>query len=128
LLDPEVLFHRFPAMGAGASLRGVEAVVAGRMEIRADDLLLRISGTGEVVRLAALTEKVQRNPRTSKPERATLAERRAYQHLRSKAGGDAGDVQITGPLRKAGADGLLTLEVRQFEFQREEAAAAKDKL
>lgn len=124
LLDPEVLSRHLAGLQVGASLRGVEATVDGQLDRRGKETFLRLSKTDELVRLAALTEKVQQDPRTRKPERATFAERRAHQRLLAKAGDTPAVVRITGPLRQAGDNEPFTLEVRRFEFP---AAAQPDK-
>lgn len=98
-------------LGAGATLRGVEATITGDVVKQGGNLVLEVATTGETLRLAPLTTPVQRGANVSEPERNAFAE------LTSRSKGDPLKVRITGPLRaRAAPDAPQTLEVRLLDF------------
>lgn len=108
-------------VGQAFTIRGVEATVAGRLVEDNGRPALRLSATGEVLRLAPLRRKVQWDPDRQREQPITDAERWAYASLRARWGNaksQAVSVRIVGPLVQ-GADGRLShLEVREFAWDR----------
>jgi hypothetical protein len=115
--DVEALAKGLREMGAGASLRGVEATVDGRVEKRGEQFVLRVSKTDETLLLEPATNRIQLQVRKKAPEPLTEAEQKAFQNLSAKWQGQPLDVRITGPINKR--DGKTFLAVRQFDFQAE---------
>jgi hypothetical protein len=98
-------------LGAGATLRGIEATIHGHVIKEGDELLLKVSRTDERLRLAPFTKPVQRRAEPSDDERNALSQ------LASRATAEALEVRITGPLRARAAPGApQTLEVRIFDL------------
>lgn len=108
--DVDALATALRELGAGATLRGIEATITGTVSRDGKDLSLKVGKTGEILRLAPLTRRVQRDA-----IEITDKERNAFTELASRA--EPAEVRITGPLRaRAGQGSLQTLEVRTFEF------------
>jgi len=108
--DVDALSTAIRELGAGATLRGVEATIVGDVAKQGGDLVLKVTTTGESLRLAPLTKPVQRGADVSETER------NAFVELTSRSGRDALKVRITGPLRARTAPGApQTLEVRIFD-------------
>ena len=105
-------------VGAPFSLRGVEAEVVGWLGGSKEAPELRIAGTGESVRLAPLTRKVQWDARGRKEAPVRRSERRAFERLMAGWEGSPVPVRITGPLRAAPDASPLRLEVRRFRPSR----------
>jgi hypothetical protein len=118
LPDPELLARALYETGAGATLRGVEATVEGRLVRTDGEPRMQLSGTGEVVRLAPLRSKVQWNVAAKREQAATNAERQAYRRLLRQQKPESAPVRVIGPLILAPGEGVLTLEVRAFEWIR----------
>ena len=116
LLDPEILSKHLYDIRVGARLRGLEAVVTGSLDKQGQDYVLRVAGTNEVLRLAALGCKVQKDTDRKIPLPPTKSEDNAFRKLLAKWKGKPLPVQITGPLIRIEGKGL-TLEVRQFELK-----------
>ena len=117
LPDLRALARHISDMRVGARLRGVEATVVGHLVARGDDLLLTVAGTGEVVRLAPLRRKVQRDVRGKREEPATDEERTAFRRLQQQSRRSRGRsplLRVVGPLIEGTAGKPMTLEVRQF--------------
>ena len=109
--DIDALSTAIRELGAGAALRGMEATVVGDVAKHGSDLVLKVTTTGETLRLAPLTKPVQRGADVNETERNAFAE------LASRSSGSTLKVRITGPLRARGAPGEpQTLEVRLFDF------------
>jgi len=109
--DVDALSTAIRELGAGATLRGVEATVVGDVVNQRGDLLLKVATTGETLRLAPLTTPVQRGANLAETER------NAFVELTSRSNRDALKVRITGPLRARASQGApQTLEVRIFDF------------
>jgi len=106
------------ALGAGATLRGVEADVEGELHRRGDSVVLRVGETGEEFVLAPLTRKIQWHPRRKRLRRPSADERGAYRRLISRWKGEPRRVRIVGPLVESGAGQPMALEVRKFEWVR----------
>ena len=107
LPDLDKLQKTVTESGAGATLRGVEAIVEGELISQKGKLLLRVCG--KELALRPLTELVQQDRK--KPRPATAEELNAYERLLGKAD-ESRRWRVTGPLRwKSG----LALEVRAFE-------------
>lgn len=118
LLSQEALSRCVQEVGEPFSVRGVEVRVQGRLVEEEGRLLLRLSKTGETLRLAPLRRKVQWDPATKRDHPPTESERRAFQTLSARwKVRRSPDVQIVGPLREENGE-LLTLEVRQFQWGR----------
>lgn len=115
LPDVEALGKSIREIGAGASLRGVEVTVDGRVEKTDDQLVLRVSKTDEVLVLEPATKRIQLQRRKKSSEPLTEAEQKAFQNLSAKWQGRPLDVRITGPINKRG--GKAVLGVRRFDFQ-----------
>lgn len=129
-MDPETLSARLtqaggrliaPAHIAGAvakvgrqfTLRGVEATVAGTLERRGAELILRLP-SGDLLALRRLERKVQWDARRKRLGVPTAEERGAFGRL---SGGEVTvpvTLEVTGPLVQIGS-GDLTLEVRTFK-------------
>jgi hypothetical protein len=114
-LDPRLLSQHLVDLRVGARLRGVEATKDGLIEQQGRSLLLRVSGSDEVLRLSDLSKKVQRDAKTGRAEISTRAERQACQKLLAKVKSGLRNVRVTGPLVGNGDIGPLALEVRSFE-------------
>lgn len=109
--DVAALAKSVSDLGAGAALRGVEAIVRGSVFRDGDQLVLKVSNTGESLRLAPLTKPVQRGLQPDDSERS------AFGALASRLDREASEVRITGPLRaRVAPGGLQTIEVRKFDF------------
>ena len=99
-------------LGAGATLRGIEATVHGHLKKQGSDLLLKVSTTGETLRLAPLTKAIQRGADTPQ------AEREAFAKLSAQLNREPVEVRIIGPLRARAAPGApQTLEVRTVDLR-----------
>jgi hypothetical protein len=108
--DVDALSTAIRELGTGATLRGAEATIVGDVVKQGSDLVLKVTTTGESLRLAPLTKAVQRGADVSETER------NAFVELTSRPGRDALKVRITGPLRARTAPGApQTLEVRIFD-------------
>ena len=99
----------------GASLRGVEAIVEGSLAEEKGEILLRVSGTGQIVRLAPLRHKVQWDVAAKREQSPTDAERNAYVRLRARWRRQPLPVRVTGPLTQSPDARYYTLEVREFD-------------
>jgi len=117
--DVEALAKSIHEIGAGASLRGVEATIDGRLEKRDGQLVLRVSKADDVLALEPVTQRVQLQPRKKSPEPLTEVEQKAFQNLGAKWQGTPLDVLITGPITKR--NGKTVLAVRHFDFQADTA-------
>jgi hypothetical protein len=115
LLDPQVFSKFIYDIRVGARLRGLEATVNGFLERQDARWGLRISGSNETLALAPLSQRVQQDTKTKKPQQPARTEAKAYKRLLAKSKGKAVSARVTGPLVKIGAD--LVLEVRQFELK-----------
>jgi hypothetical protein len=98
----------------GAKLRGIEATVDGWAEKEGEQLVLRVSGSNEVVRLAPLAHIVQWDFDKKRPQAPTSPETAAYESLGAEVNSGPRRALIVGPLVKGGAGSLPTLEVRRF--------------
>lgn len=98
----------------GARLRGVEATVDGWVEKRGDDLVFRVSGTNEILRLAPLAHVVQYDFKNKCPQPPTAQESQAYQRLLAEWQ-SAPRLLLTGPVVKSSDSPLPVLEVRHFD-------------
>ena len=119
-MDPLSLSNHIYNIRVGARVRGVEATVAGLVERRGTNFVLKISGTNTVLQLAPLTRKVQHAAK--QPQPATPAEASAFSAFTNKFRKPRA-YAITGPLRP-GPDGTLTLEVRDVAGARTSPSAA----
>jgi hypothetical protein len=109
--DVDSLSTAIRELGAGATLRAVEATVVGDVVKQGGDVLLKIATTGETLGLAPLTKPVHRGADVRETER------NAFVELTARSGRDALKVRITGPLRARTTPGApQTLEVRIFDF------------
>ncbi len=104
--------HLEQTMRVGATLRGVEAVITGRLSRRGDAMFLEIAGTPQTIRLTPLRHKVQWDVAAKREQAVTRAEKDAYTNLLAQ--GNTGTVRITGPLTPVEGETALTLEVRAF--------------
>ena len=108
--DVAALAKSLRDLGAGATLRGVEGTINGHVIKERGQLLLKVSKTGESLRLVPATKRVQRDAvEISEIERNTFAK------LASLS--EPAEVRITGALHpRVAPDARQTLEVRIFEF------------
>ena len=115
--DPGLFARNFTNMNVGVDVRGVEAVVDGRLEADGTNLLLRVNGSGALLRLAPLRQKVQWDVKRKAPERPTRSEKKAFAKLTSEAGNGHGQVRVVGPLvaDRSVSPNRLSIEVRKFE-------------
>ena len=109
--DVDALGTAVRELGAGATLRGVEATVVGDVVKQGDYFVLKVATTDEILRLAPFTTPVQRGVSASETER------NAFVELTSRSNRAPLKLRITGPLRTRTAPGApQTLEVRTFDF------------
>lgn len=113
-LAHDVVLQHILSLRVGARLRGIEANVDGWVEKRGDDLVFRVSGTNEILRLAPLTHVVQYDFKNKCPQAPTAEEIQAYQRLLAEWKSTP-RVLITGPVVKSGDSPLPVLEVRHFD-------------
>jgi hypothetical protein len=114
LPDLNALARGIAALRLGATLRGVEVTASGWVVEDEDQLLLVLSHTGEVVRLAPLRAKVQWDREQQQAQPATEAERAAYERLRAARRRQFFPVRIVGPLSRPAEEDRPRLEVREF--------------
>jgi hypothetical protein len=98
----------------GAKLRGIEATVEGWAEKEGEHLVLRVSGSNEVVRLAPLAHVVQWDFEKKRPQAPTPAETDAYKSLGTEVKSGPRRALVVGPLAKGHDASLPTVEVRRF--------------
>jgi hypothetical protein len=122
LPDPAMFQQNFTEMRIGVDVRGVEAVVEGRLAPDGTNFVLHVGGRELVMRLAPLKQKVQWDKQRQQPEPATPAEQNAFRALIDQSSRIAGPIRVVGPLRNVSTgSGPLrqVLEVRQFELLKE---------
>jgi hypothetical protein len=113
--DQAALAGQLSAAGAGATLRGVEAAVEGRLSRERGRLVLRAAGSEAPIALAPLERRIQRRGRRRGEARELAAEREAHGRLGAIADGEPRLVRVLGPVVQA-RDGLQwLLEVRGFD-------------
>jgi hypothetical protein len=112
LPDLRKLHQHIRGMGVGASLRGVEVTLGGRVVEESGEVMLRLDGTGETVRLGPLKQKVQWNKNRKRARVPTAEERSAYSRLMGAMRGTS--LTVTGPLNPGREAEPHMLEVRQF--------------
>lgn len=100
----------------GATLRGVEASVEGRLE-RVDGVL-RLRFGREAVRLAPIRQGVHWSWARKRARKLSDAERSACSRLQSQWRGRPIPVRVAGTLVEDGKDGAYALEVRTFTWMR----------
>jgi hypothetical protein len=98
----------------GAKLRGIEAMVDGWAEKKGEHLVLRVTGSNEVIRLAPLAHIVQWDFEKKRPQAPTRAETDAYKSLGTEVKSGPRRAQIIGPLVKGRDASLPMVEVRRF--------------
>jgi hypothetical protein len=116
LPDLQKLSRHLDAMRVGAALRGVEMTADGALVEKDGEILLRISGAGEAVRLAALQRTVHWDVVRKQARKMSDAEQSACSRLRSEWRVRPGRVRVTGPLVANAEAGICALEVRQFAW------------
>ena len=116
MLSHDVLLQHILNLRVGAKLRGIEATVDGWLERQGEHLVLRVSGTNEVVRLAPLAHMVQWDFEKKCPQPPTAAESHAYESLRAECKSGPRRALITGPIVKSRDSALPILEVRRFDL------------
>ena len=116
LVNLDALSQHLATLRMGARLRSVEAVVAGSLERRGSELVLRVSETDETLRLRPLTKKTQWNRKENREFAATERELRAHELLRAGWSGGRQDARIIGPLRAIDSASEMELEVREAYF------------
>jgi hypothetical protein len=112
LPDLDALARSVSELRLGASLRGVEAGVAGTLDDADGALVLHVSETGERLPLAPLRAKIQWSLETQRELPMTREEETALTRLREAFRRGTRRCEVVGPLVREG-DGLL-LEVRSF--------------
>jgi hypothetical protein len=118
LPDVGAIARHLEATRTGASLRGVEAVVVGRLERVEQGAVLRLDGTGEVVRLGTLTRKVQWNTIGKCAQAVTAAERGTLERLLADPAAAGASLRVMGPLSAGEAGKPALLEVREYAVER----------
>jgi hypothetical protein len=98
----------------GATLRGIEATVDGWAEKEGEHLVLRVSGSNELVRLAPLAHMVQWDFEKKHPQAPTPEETAAFKSLGVEVKAGPRRALIVGPLLKGGDESPPTVEVRRF--------------
>lgn len=112
--DPTALARHLDALRVGARLRALEVTVEGQLERQGAELVLRLSGSGEKIRLVPLTTKVQLEVRKNRAAPPSPAETQAWQRLRENRRAQAGCVRVRGPLVRPSPESPSMLEVRDF--------------
>ncbi len=114
LPDLQALSRCIREVGDPFSVRGVEATVEGWLLEDSGHLKLRLTHTGELMRLLPLSRKVQWDRRAKGPLAPTRGEGNACRDLAAKWKGKPFLVRVVGPLVEVGKGVLPDLEVRQF--------------
>jgi hypothetical protein len=114
LPDLALLDARIRSFRVGASLRGLEAEVEGHLRTESGEVLLEPGRSGETLRLAPLTRKVEWDAPAGRDEPPSEEERRAHARLRAEL--RPGRLRVVGPLRDAAGGGIRTLEVREYRW------------
>lgn len=114
LLDLGAITRAVQGVGDSFLVRGFEATVAGWLLRRGQEVVLRIGGSGQELRLQPLRHKVQWDRARGRPQDATPREREALHRLLASWQGGPRRVVITGPLVDNAAGRLPDLEVRQY--------------
>lgn len=112
-----LLARQVSELGAGASLRGVEAAVEGWLSRENGRLRFRACGSEGPVALAPLDRKIQRDGRQRSEATKTASERGAYELLCSSAGSQPRLARVLGPVVESGDGRHWLLEVRGFVLQ-----------
>jgi len=113
--DQAALAGQVGAAGAGATLRGVEAAVEGRLSRERGRLVLRVAGSEAPIALAPLERRVQRHGRRRGEARKLAAERDAYGRLGAIVENEPLLVRVLGPVVEAREGLQWLLEVREFD-------------
>jgi hypothetical protein len=116
LLQHDVLLQHILNLRVGARLRGMEATVDGWLEKQGENLVLRVSGTNEVLRLAPLVHVVQWDFQKKCPQPPTPEETYAYQNLVAESKSRSHRILVTGPVVKSTDSPYPLLEVRRFDL------------
>jgi len=111
--DVDTLAKALREIGAGASLRGVEAVVDGRLERQDGHFVLRTTKTDEVLGLEPASQRVHLDGK--RPESLTQPELNSFKNLVAEWKNKPIRIRVTGSLLKRGDRTVLA--VRQFVFQ-----------
>jgi hypothetical protein len=116
--DQAALGRQLSTLGAGATLRGVEAAVEGRLSRERSRLFLRVRGREEPIHLAPLDRRIEQQGRSRSRTTARIAaERGAHDRLRARAEDGPRLARVFGPVVEA-RDGLQwLLEVRGFDVE-----------
>lgn len=101
-------------MRVGASLRGVEATADGAVTAGPSGLALKVSGTGETLRLAPAVHSVYWDVARKRARPLVASERGAYSRLRGAALRGSGRIRVVGLLQKAAQGEPTILQVRRF--------------
>ncbi len=112
-----LLVRRVSDLGAGASLRGVEAAVEGWLSRENGRLRFRARGSEDLVALAPLDRKIQRDGRQRSEATKTAGERGAYDLLCSSAEMAPRLARVLGPVVESRDGHHWLLEVRGFVVQ-----------
>lgn len=115
LLQHDVLSQHILNLSVGARLRGIEATADGWVEKRGDDLLFRVSGTNEMLRLAPLAHMVQWDFKNKRPQPPSVEEIHAYESLNTAVKLKSARFLITGTVVKGGDSRVPILEVKRFK-------------
>lgn len=123
--DPGLFARNFKVMNVGVDVRGVEAMVDGVVEHEGTNLVLKINGSGALMQLAPITQRVQWDTKRNRPEPPTRAERKAYEKLAAQSEKRPLRVRVVGPLvqnasMKPETSSRQVLEVRKFEPLKQE--------
>ena len=103
-------------MQVGATLRGLEAVLAGQVEKVGDSLVLTVKESEERVRLVPLRRVVQWDLEKKREFPILRLERTAYDRLRRTQMQAGSTLEVTGPITQNGDTGEYSLEVRTFRI------------
>jgi hypothetical protein len=113
--DQAALERRLSALGAGASLRGVEAAIEGQVALEHSGLVLRARDGEEPIALAPLGRKIQRDGRRRSEAGKSAEERSAYERLRAIAGASGPRrARVLGPVVQSRHGRRWLLELRDF--------------
>jgi hypothetical protein len=123
LPDPVLVSRHLESERIGATLRGLEITADGTLERASGELVLRLSGTGETVRLRPVRKSVFWNVARKRARKLSDEERSACSRLQSEWRDRAVPVRVVGPLTWDAEKSERVLEVRSFTWLRKARAA-----
>jgi hypothetical protein len=117
LLDPQALSRAVRGASAQFRVRGMEATVDGCLARQGRRILLRIGGSGGLLRLAPLRHKVQWDRRRNREALPTESELLAFRRLLDRRHALGRRVRVIGPVVVTADGQPPILQVRQFSWR-----------